>query len=182
MRILRPPAAIVAIALTLVSIAPPGCGYSIRPPYEASIRTVYVPIFRSYTFREDVNLKLTERVIKEIERRTPYKVVGSPEGADTTLSGIVNFVDKNILVENPYNMPRHLVASVTATVTWEDNRVAAVKDNDKDKDKTPKPPPAAVVTEIVSFYPELGETASLAYQKAFDRVAQQIVGMMEQPW
>src|SRR5215210_2057364 len=174
MAILRPRAAATAVvALALISAAPWGCGYSIRPPYDTSIRTVYVPIFRSYTFREDVNLKLTECVIKEIERRTPYKVVGTPEGADTTLSGIVNYVDKNILVENPFNLPRHLTASVAANVTWEDNRPS----RDKKKDA-----PTVLVTETVSFYPELGETASLGFQKAFDRMAQQIVSMMEQPW
>jgi Lipopolysaccharide-assembly len=169
---LRPLTAAV-VASALVALAPAGCGYSIRPPYDPSIRTVYVPVFRSYTFREDANLKLTECVIKEIERRTPYKVVGSPEGADTTLSGIIQYVEKNILVENPNNLPRHLTATVNATVTWEDNRPA--------RDEKKKPP-SVVVIENVSFYPELGETASLGYQKAFERMAQQIVGMMEQPW
>ena len=175
MRSLRPRVATTAIiTLTLVALAPAGCGYSIRPPYDTTIRTVYVPIFRSYSFREDVNLKLTESVIKEIEKRTPYKVVGSPEGADTTLSGIINFVDKATLVENPNNLPRHLFAIVNAVVTWEDNRPS------REKDK--KTAPSVTVYENVSFYPELGETASLGYQKAFDRIAQQVVGMMEQPW
>jgi hypothetical protein len=175
MGILRSRAATAAVvALALISIAPPGCGYSVRPPYDTSIRTVYVPIFRSYTFREDVNLKLTECIIKEIERRTPYKVVGSPDGADTTLSGIVNFVDKNILVENPNNLPRHLTASIAVNVKWEDNRPS--------REGKKKDAPMVLVAENVSFYPELGETASLGYQKAFDRLAQQIVGMMEQPW
>jgi hypothetical protein len=167
------PWAMIVVAWAVVAVGALGCGYSIRPPFDSSIRTVYVPVFRSFTFREDVNLKLTECVIKEIESRTPYKVVGSPDGADTTLSGIVNFVDKNILVENPNNLPRHLVATVNATVKWEDNRPA------RDQKKIA---PTATVAEVVSFYPELGETASLGYQKAFERMARQIVGMMEQPW
>src|SRR5262245_1580962 len=87
-----------------------GCGYSIHPPYQMDIKTVYVPVFRSVTFRKDLNLMLTEAIQKEIERRTPYKVVGSPEGADTTLEGTVNYVDKNIVVENPQNLPRQLTA------------------------------------------------------------------------
>src|SRR5438093_8693841 len=120
MRILRPwTTSIAVVALVLVAVGPLGCGYSIRPPYDTSIRTVYVPIFRSFSFREDMNLKLTECVIKEIERRTPYKVVGSPEGADTTLSGIINYVDKITFVENPNNLPRHLITILSATVKWE---------------------------------------------------------------
>ena len=72
------------LGLTLglvVALLSPGClvtGYSIRPPYNTQIKTVYVPVFKSITFRRDVNLMLTELVIKEIERKTPYKVVGSP--------------------------------------------------------------------------------------------------------
>ena len=65
-----------------------GCtGYSIRAPYDTRIKTVYVPVFKSITFRRDVNLMLTELVIKEIERRTPYKVVGSPRGPTRPWTG-----------------------------------------------------------------------------------------------
>src|SRR2546421_11872051 len=35
--------------------------------------TVYVPLFRSVSFRREVQLQLTELVTKEIEKRTPYK-------------------------------------------------------------------------------------------------------------
>ena len=84
--------------------------YSVQPPYNTNIRTVYVPTFRSVTFRRDVQFQLTEEIIKQIESRTPYKVVGKPEGADTTLEGVVNFADKNIILENPFNLPRQLTA------------------------------------------------------------------------
>ena len=62
-------------------------------------------------------LQLTELVNKEIERRTPFKVVGTPEGADTILDGTINFADKNIIVENPFNLPRQLIAMLHANVT-----------------------------------------------------------------
>ncbi len=70
------------------------------------------------TFRRDVNFMLTEAVIKEIEKRTKYKVVGTPEEADTILEGTINFADKNLVVENPFNLPRELNAQVQATVRW----------------------------------------------------------------
>ena len=96
--------------LALAGIA--GCGYSVRPPYNNEIRTVYVPIFRSLTFRRDLNLMLTEAVAKEIEKRTPYKVVGTPDGADSSLTGEVTYADKNLVVENPQNLPRQLSADL----------------------------------------------------------------------
>ena len=34
-----------------------GCGYSIRAPFDKSVRTVFVPIFKTQSFRRDVNLR-----------------------------------------------------------------------------------------------------------------------------
>ena len=166
--------AVVALALVGLGFGfgLPGCGYTIRPPYDRSIRTVFVPIFKSSSFRKDMNLILTELLIKEIERRTPYKVVGSPEGADAILEGTIVYVDKNISVESPYNLPRHLVGLISADVKFYDNRPGAPE----------KPLQSVLVQEAANFYPELGETADLGYQKAVEKLVMQIVGMMEQPW
>ena len=160
-------------AAILPSILSIGCGYSVRPPYNREIRTVYVPIFRSLTFRRDLNLMLTEAVAKEIEKRTPYKVVGTPEGADSTLSGEVVFADKNLLVENPQNLPRQLSADLVVNVRWTDNR-----QNVSD----PKDVGSVTMRETVTFSPEFGDTAMMAYQKACQKMAEQIASMMEEPW
>jgi hypothetical protein len=170
MRISNPTQARAALA-AIVLAALTGC-YNIRPPFNKEIKTVYVPIFRSLSFRKDLNLQLTERVQKEIERRTPYKVVGSPEGADAILEGVINYADKNLAVESPYNLPRHLIALMTVEVKFYDNRPGA-----------PAPPATGtVVSENAPFYPELGETTTAAYQKVMDKMVAQIVGMMENPW
>src|SRR4051794_7544695 len=94
-RIARRSAARPALVLALMLMAQAGCGYTVRAPFKNTVRTVYVPVFRSISFRRDENLQLTELVQKEIERRTPFKVVGSPEGADTLIDGQVNLTDKN---------------------------------------------------------------------------------------
>jgi hypothetical protein len=158
----------------------PGCnskitGYSIRPPFDKSIKTVYVPVFKSITFRRDVNFMLTDLVIKEIERRTPYKVVQDPDTADSTLEGTVNFTEKNVVVENPYNLPRQLTATMIVYATWTDNNL-----DKTDKDHPPSPP--AVVSETFNFYPEIGETSEAAFYRCCEKLAVQIVNMMEQPW
>jgi hypothetical protein len=166
----RRSATTLALMLALAVPAVVGCGYSVRPPFQQNIRTVYVPMFQSLVFRRDVNLRLTETIIKEIERRTPYKVVGKPEGADTTLAGTVNFADKNIVVENPFNLPRQLQTNLTATLTWTDNRTEKMVG-------TP-----FVVAAAVNFFPEVGETSMAAFQRACDRIAEEVVGAMEKPW
>ena len=167
------PPAVLILGLGLAALAP-GCnvtGYSIRAPYDTKIKTVYVPVFKSITFRRDVNLQLTELVIKEIERRTPYKVVGTPEDADSTLEGTVNFSDKNVIVENPFNLPRQLTSTVIVMATWTDNKA--------EKKENPNP---AVIAETFNFYPEIGETSEAAFYRTCEKLATQIVNMMEEPW
>ena len=149
-----------------------GCGYSVRAPFSKDVKTVYVPMFRSITFRRDVGIQLTELVIKEIERRSGFKVVGVQEGADTILDGTVNFADKNLIVENPFNLPRQLTASVNASVSWTHN-----PPTQEDLDRGP-----TVIAEILNFVPEIGETSATAFYKTNQAIAKQIVDMMEQPW
>lgn len=159
-----------ALALAAATLAG-GCGYSIRPPFDHQIRTVYVPVFRSQSFRKDMNLMITERVQKEIARRTPYRIVNSEEAADAILEGYVTYVDKSVSVENPNNLPRHLNSLVTMEVRF------YRKGDEEGKKASP-----VVVSETAPFYPELGETSMLGFQKSIDKLAMQIVGMMEKPW
>ena len=53
--------------------------------YAPDVATVYVPMIESDSYRRDLGERLTEAVIKEIELKTPYKVVGTPD-ADSILS------------------------------------------------------------------------------------------------
>src|SRR5438552_14575544 len=86
---------LVAVAASLL----PGCanwdghfcvlGYTTRPMYDLSIRTVRVPIFKNLTFRHGLEFQLTEAVVREIQAKTPYRVVQSCEDADTELIGTI---------------------------------------------------------------------------------------------
>lgn len=158
------------LALALAGQA--GCGYSLRAPYDTNVRTIYVPTFRSISFRRDVQFQLTELVQKEIEKRTPYKVVGRIADADTILEGTVNFADKNIMVENPFNLPRQLTATMQVSVNWVHNPPL---DYERNREPT-------LVADTVYFAPELGETSATAFYRTNQNLATQIVDMMEEPW
>lgn len=158
----------IMLAGTMLS----GCGYTIRAPFDKSVKTVFVPVFRTQSYRRDLNLNLCEMVQKEIMQRSPYKVVGRPEGADTILEGTINFADKNIVVENPFNLPRELTATVSVVVKWTHNPPTEAE----------KSKPPTMVSETVNFVPEIGETALTAFYRVNQRLAAQIVDMMEQPW
>ena len=172
MRCSRTRRELLKFGLAAVGLELSGCGYSVRPPGYSDIHTVYVPVFRTVTFRRDVQLMLTEAVIKEIEERTKYKVVGSPEEADTILEGTISFAEKNLIVENPQNLPRELNAWVQAAVRWIHNPPLETERN----------APAVVVGETVNFIPEIGETALTGFNKTCQNLATQIVDMMDTPW
>jgi hypothetical protein len=163
-------AALAALAALLLA---PGCGYSIRPPYNESIRTIYLPVFKSYRFRQDLNIKLTEMLRQEIINRTPYTIVSDPDKADARLEGTVVFDDKNVMVENPYNLPRNIIGTMTVKVTYVDNRSGAARSRTL---------PEAVVHESASFNPEIGESAIAGFEKIMEKVVSDIVSMMEEPW
>lgn len=167
---LHPGAAVAALLLAAVFS---GCGYHVRPPYNPSVKTIYVPIFKSYRFRQDLNIQLTKMLINEINLRTPYRVVSDPGKADARLEGVVTFDDKNVMVEAPTNLPRHIMGTLTVKMKFIDNRLTE-EDERKISD--------ANVTESASFYPELGETAEIGFQKVMQKVVRDIVNMMEEPW
>ena len=158
--------------IALAALASSGCGYSFRAPYDKSISTVYVPMFKSQTFSRDVEKMLTELVQKGIGRRTPYRLVDEVDNADTILTGTINYVDKNILVENPFNLPRQLTRTVNASVNW-------VHNPPTEAEKTREP---TIISETLNFVPEVGETSVTVTYQACQRLADQIVDMMEQPW
>jgi hypothetical protein len=145
--------------------------------YSCNIRTVYVPVFESNSFRRGLGERLTEAVQKEIERRTPYKVVGSPN-ADSILTGRILTEAKGVSVEVATDEPRELQYYFTLQLDWKD------KDGVELQPMQPIPVPSSLVTVFNNnaFYPELGQSITTAQQETIDQLARQIVGFMEAPW
>ena len=145
--------------------------------YPSHIRTVYVPIFESESYRRYLGERLTEAVMKEIEAQTPYKVVATPN-ADSVLTGRITAETKRVLVENPFDDPREVEVGLRVEVRWIDRRGQTVHAIE------PMPVPAelAVVGGTASMIPEVGQSVAVAHQLAIQRMAERIVAMMQSPW
>ncbi|HYV36822.1 MAG TPA: LPS assembly lipoprotein LptE [Gemmataceae bacterium] len=191
---------LIALAIALL----PGCntwdghfsilGYTTRPMYDLGIRTVRVPIFKNLTMERGLEFQLTEAVVREIEAKTPYKVVQGEGCADTELIGTI--VNRTKALINPNQLGETRVAEVTLAVelVWRDLRVGVAGGilsqplPGKPGDPLPPPPPIGapappVLTQgIRDFAPELGEGLASAQKGMVDRLAVQIVSMMEKPW
>jgi hypothetical protein len=166
-------------------------GYSTCPNYATSIHTVRVPIFKNVTYRRGVEFDLTRAVIREIEAKTPYKVVGEGCTADTELTGKIVALNKNVINRNQQNEVREAETALAVEVVWRDLRSGEIFSQPKPGPGAAPPPPPAnasagpppvVVSSIGDFIPELGQSITTAQQQNVDRLAIQIVSMMEKPW
>jgi hypothetical protein len=174
----RPLAFGIQLSALLVCLLCGCAGYrmgadSLFPP---NVRTVYVPMFESNSFRRNFGERLTEAVVKEIEGKSTMKVVGSPE-ADSVLTGRILSETKRIAVESPSDGPRQVEVALVVQVTWADRRGDLMMD-----EQIPLPPELADVTQSAMLVPEVGQSLATAQQQAIQRMAEQIVGLMEVAW
>lgn len=210
------PAALLAIAAGLFAGAcATGCrgggdfslfGYTTAPPFDPSVRSVYIPVFKNTTFHTSphrgIEADVTQAIVEELNRRrSPIRVVSDCDRADTELVGSIVLLQKIPQNRNLQNMVREFDLQVTVEVVWRDLRSGRVLTGTRqlaaeeplpdafDPSRPPPAPPQPVlvpapvqVTAIGRAIPELGESNTTAQKAAVDRLAEQIVNMMEQPW
>jgi hypothetical protein len=167
-------------AICILQLSAAGCaGYQVGAGslYAPDVTTVYVPMIESDSYRRDLGERLTEAVVKEIELKTPYKVVGTPD-ADSILSARLIRDTRRTLVENAFDDPRVSETELVAEVTWLNRRrqpIAPVQ-------ALPLPPELVIIHQTSTLIPEVGQSVATSQQQAIERLAQQIVSTMEAPW
>ena len=145
-------------------------------PYNPTVRTVEVPIFETSSHRRGLDVQLTEAVQKQIQLRTPFRLV--KDGGDTRLSGRIIDLRKSVLGETRFDDPRELQINLVLDVVWEDTRSGKVLAQEQ----------YSLAPELVSlrsqadFAPEVGQSLATALQQSINQMARQIVGLMESPW
>jgi hypothetical protein len=178
----RTPSLAAVAALVVVTAA--GCaGYRFgnNTLYAPNVRTIHVPMFQSDSFRTtpsiDIGERLHEAVCKEIEKRTPFKVVGDEATADSVLTARVVADTKRMLVESPTDQSRSVEMNYQVLVTWADRGGSVIATGD-----VPLPAATVDVGQSADLVPEFGRSVASTQQEAIVRMARQIVGLMEEPW
>jgi hypothetical protein len=164
-----------ALFVSLLSAA--GCGYSSGAPFSRDVQSVHVPIFKSASNRRFIEYQLTEAVQKQIQQRSPYRLVNEQD-ADTRLSGRIIDLRKSILGQTQFADPRELQVNLMVEVTWEDLRTGKILA----EQRVPLPPEMLQLAAQGEFAPEIGQSLATADQTVIDRMARNIVDMMEMPW
>jgi hypothetical protein len=212
------------LGLALTPLAAAGCqsgfptlfGYRLGADalYDSNIKTIYVPTFQNRAFQttpyRGFEVDLTQALVTEIGRVTPYRVVSDPNRADTELIGVIMRIEKHNLNRTQQNTVREGELVVYVDVVWRDLRdgtiLSAPRKNVVPTGTTlprtggespvpfdpnvPQPPvivvaPGLVPTSIIEtgrYIPELGETNASAMQRVQYRLARKIVEMMENQW
>ncbi len=148
--------------------------------YAPNVRTVYVPMVQSESYRTtpgiDLGERLTEALCKEIEKRTPFKVVGDPN-ADSVLTARIVADTKRMVVESPTDQSRQVEMNMQVLVTWADRGGAVLASGN-----VPMPAASVDVGQAAMLVPEFGRSVVTTQQEAIVKLAQQVVGLMEEPW
>jgi hypothetical protein len=165
-------------ALAIVAIT--GCaGYQLgsQSLYPPDIHTVYVPIIESDSFRRYLGERLTEAVCKEIDEKTPYKVVGN-SNADSVLTARILSDTKHVIVEDPNDQPRQSEFNMIVQVNWTNRKGDLICNTGS----VPIPAQVVQLSQSGMLVPEYGQSVATAQLEAIKKLAQQIVALMESPW
>ena len=153
-----------------------GCGYMVGGGFDPQVRSVEVPMFETSSLRRGIEVQLTEAVQKQIQLRTPFRVVKCD--ADTRLSGRVVDLRKSVLGETRQDDPREVQVNLVVEVVWEDLRSGRILA----EQQVPVGPELLSLRSQAEFAPEVGQSLATAMQQSINQMARQIVNLMETPW
>lgn len=166
-------AAVVSAGLAIGTAGPGGCaGYALESTYDATVQSVYLPMFDNNTFAHGIEAELTEAIAKEIHRSTPWRV-SSSTAADTELRGAVTSIDKRVLSSNSDSgLSQELASVIVVSFQWADadtGRVRVAKRNFRAAEP---------------YVPAIGaqEREDIGRSAAIDRLAKDIVASLRTGW
>jgi hypothetical protein len=151
-------------------------GYTTHGLYPEHIRTVGVPVFKNESLRRDVELQLTQEVIKELER-VGYKVVDADK-ADIEVLGTIVADDKMGVGHDGFINPRGGLMNLVARVRVIDKLSGK---NLAEGDVTIDPTPVALQSQE-TFLIDIVQSRASAEQRALREMARNVVVLLQNPW
>lgn len=146
-------------------------GYSSEPLFNDEITSVYVEVFGNRTFERGVEYELTDALAKQIEAKTPYKIVSSRDRADTVISGYIGTVGKSSLTaERETGRSLENEIALNAVVNWKDLSSGKLLIDNKQ------------VSAAASYSEWQMQGSQYGSALAANKLAKRIVELMENPW
>ncbi len=173
---LRFSAWILAATILVPSLGCAGYQFGQQSLYASDVKTVHVPVFESNSFRRNLGERLTDAVVREIELKTPSKVVSS-DTADSVLFGRIGSETKRNVAEDRFDNPRISELSFVVQADWHRRNGEPLGSG-----ISIPVPDGLRVMEASQMIPEAGQSITTTQQKIIDKLAQDIVAQMEMPW
>lgn len=162
---------LLVIVILGMALSMGGCGgYQNSWLYPEQIQTVYVEMFDTTSFRRGYEYPLTDAICKQIELKTPYKIVSDRNIADSVLSGQLGIASSTLATDRYSARPIEQETLVNVRVTWKDLKTGRLLiDGEK-------------VYASSSYSRPLGQTFEYSMSRAVNKAAVRVVELMEKPW
>jgi len=146
-------------------------GYSNESLFPEDVHTVCVTMFDNRSFRRNLEYDLTDALAKRIEAQTPYKIVSDQDRADTVITGqIVTISDSALTMDRELGQALEKELNVTAVVSWKNLKTGDLLIDNK------------TVVASADYSQFLNQGVGYAKNVAANKLAEQIVGLMEEKW
>ncbi len=148
----------------------PERGYAWESSYRTDIKTITVPMWDNRTFDHGFEAVLTDAIIKEIHRSTPWRV---GPGGETTLSGVVTRSSlRKISTNRDSGLVQEVGYEVGVRFDWTMNRDGEVLVSRRN----------FRAAEAFIPSPGSGERSEIGRRGVADELAKQIVGELRSSW
>lgn len=150
----------------------PTNGYAMASAYDRGIQTVAVPIFENPTYEHGLEMQLTEAIIKEIHRSTPWRVVDR-ERAQTEISGAISNAELRALgLDSDTGLVEQYAYDIGVTFEFRDRRDGSVLLARRN------------FRAAESFVPDrlAGERVEFGQRATIDQLARDIVAELRSSW
>ena len=146
-------------------------GYSNESLFPEDVRSVYVEMFDSRSFRRGVEYELSDALAKRIEAETPYKIISSRDRADTIISGqILSIGESWVSTEREVGRALEKEVEVRAVVNWKNLKTGELLIDNRS------------VSASASYSEWQNQSFRYASTLAANNLARRIVELMEKEW
>lgn len=147
-------------------------GYAFSSTRQSEVRSVAVPIFNNTTFTRGIEFDLTDALVKEIQRTTPWAITRS-DAAQTVLTGTITGSDlRPLTFVRSEGYVQEMAVRLTVDFEWRDVRTGRLLASRRGLTAAETFVPARPAGERL----ELGEHAAVA------ELARIIVAEMRTDW
>ena len=146
-------------------------GYSNESLFPGDVSSVYVEMFDNQSFRRGVEYELTDALAKRIEAKTPYKIISSPDRADTVISGQIMQISESVLTtERETGRALEKEVELRAVVNWKNLKTGELLIDNRS------------VSASATFSEWQNQGFRYASALAANNLARRIVELMEKEW